>query len=71
MFLTAFQFHKILQECLTRAELEDYLDFSPDPSTKVTTLGLTKEELNRQNPYKKVRLTNSLDYCHQPLRQEV
>ena len=44
----------ILQHCLTQAEIGDYLDFSPDPSSKVTTLGLTKKELDRQNPYKKV-----------------
>ncbi|KAL4235065.1 HAUS augmin-like complex subunit 4 [Mactra antiquata] len=47
------QFYKILQQCLTQAEICDYLDFSPDPSSKVTTLGLTTEDLNLQNPYKK------------------
>lgn len=47
------QFQKILQQCLTQAEIRDYLDFSPDPSSKVSTLGLTREELNAQNPYKK------------------
>ncbi|XP_045192379.2 HAUS augmin-like complex subunit 4 [Mercenaria mercenaria] len=47
------QFHKILQQCLTQAEIGDYLDFSPDPSSKVTTLGLSREELSAQNPYKK------------------
>ncbi|KAH3774522.1 HAUS augmin-like complex subunit 4 isoform X1 [Dreissena polymorpha] len=46
------QFHKVLQQCLTQAEIGDYLDFSPDPSSKLTTLGLTREELDRQNPYK-------------------
>ncbi|XP_060567322.1 HAUS augmin-like complex subunit 4, partial [Ruditapes philippinarum] len=47
------QFHKILQQCLTQAEIGDYLDFSPDPCSKATTLGLTKQELYDQNPYKK------------------
>lgn len=47
------QFHTVLQHCLIQAEIGDYLDFSPDPSSKVTTLCLTREELNRQDPYKK------------------
>lgn len=47
------QFLKVLQQCLTQSEIGDYLDFSPDPSSKVTTLGLTREELNEQNPYRK------------------
>ncbi|XP_052815256.1 HAUS augmin-like complex subunit 4 [Mya arenaria] len=46
------QFHKLLQQCLTQAEIGDYLEFSPDPSAKVTALGLTREELQRQNPHK-------------------
>lgn len=46
------QFHKILQHCLTQAEVGDYLDFSLDPSSKVTTLGLTREDLREQNSYK-------------------
>lgn len=45
----------MLEYCLTQAELVDYLDFCPDPCSKDTTLGLTSEELDRQNVYKEVR----------------
>ncbi|KAL5021616.1 hypothetical protein ScPMuIL_000771 [Solemya velum] len=60
------QFHKILQQCLTMAEIEDYLDFSPDPSSKVRLLGLSTEELQHQNPYRK-----HLQYIQQKLIPEV
>ncbi|WAR12239.1 HAUS4-like protein [Mya arenaria] len=50
------QFHKLLQQCLTQAEIGDYLEFSPDPSAKVTALGLTREELQRQNPHKQTAI---------------
>lgn len=44
------QFHKILQGSLTHAEISDYLEFSPDPSSKVTSLGLSRDDLNWHNP---------------------
>jgi hypothetical protein len=37
------------------AEIGDYLDCNPEPGTTTTLLGLTKEEIQRQNPYKKVQ----------------
>lgn len=39
------------------AEIGDYLDCNPEPGTTTTLLGLTKEEIQRQNPYKKVQKT--------------
>ncbi|XP_060068539.1 HAUS augmin-like complex subunit 4 [Ylistrum balloti] len=47
------QFHTILLETLTQAEISDYLDCSPDPSSKDTLLGLSKAELSQQNRLKK------------------
>ncbi|OWF49879.1 HAUS augmin-like complex subunit 4 [Mizuhopecten yessoensis] len=47
------QFHTILQETLTRAEISDYLDCSPDPTSTDTLLGLSKTELSQQNPHRK------------------
>ncbi|KAK3581162.1 hypothetical protein CHS0354_024695 [Potamilus streckersoni] len=47
------QFQKVLQECLTLSEIGDYFDYSSDPTSKVALLGLTHEDLTRQNKYKK------------------
>ncbi|ESO98216.1 hypothetical protein LOTGIDRAFT_187302 [Lottia gigantea] len=47
------KFVEILQKCLNYKEIGDYLDFSPDPSVKVMLLGLTEEDIQRHNPYKK------------------
>lgn len=60
------QFHSILQECLTLAEVEDYLDCNPDPGSEVTLLGLSKDYLYHQNPYKK-----NLPYLQQKLIPEI
>ncbi|XP_076111308.1 HAUS augmin-like complex subunit 4 [Mytilus galloprovincialis] len=47
------QFQAALQECLTMAEIGDYVDCNPEPGSSSTLLGLTREEIQRQNPYKK------------------
>lgn len=47
------EFKEILEQCLNFAEGKDYLSFSPDPSSKVTLLGIQPEDLQSRNPYKK------------------
>ncbi|XP_071085100.1 HAUS augmin-like complex subunit 4 [Haliotis cracherodii] len=47
------QFLVILRNCLTYSEIGDYLDFSPDPTSKATLLGLKQEDVNRHNAYRK------------------
>ncbi|XP_076470156.1 HAUS augmin-like complex subunit 4 [Babylonia areolata] len=48
-----YEFKEILEKCLNYAEVEDYLDFSPDPSSNVTLLGLSHTDVQMYNPYKK------------------
>lgn len=60
------QFQTALQECLTMAEIGDYLDCNPEPGSNATLLGLTKEEIQRQNPYHK-----HLPYLQQKLLPDI
>ena len=57
-----FQFKDILQQCLTYAELGDYLDCDPDVTSKITLLGITHDDLHRLNKYKKVRFVTSVGF---------
>lgn len=57
-----FQFQAALQECLTMAEIGDYVDCNPEPGSSSTLLGLTREEIQRQNPYKKVFIWSCVKY---------
>ena len=47
------QFNTILQESLNLAEIAEYLECSPDPGSKTSLLGLSKDELLERNPQKK------------------
>ncbi|KAK7114231.1 HAUS augmin-like complex subunit 4 [Littorina saxatilis] len=47
------EFKDILEQCLNYAEAGDYLSFTPDPSSKVSLLGLTPGDIHENNPYKK------------------
>ena len=49
-----WQFKEILEQSLNYAEAENYLSFTPDPSSKVTLLGLTASDIRANNPYKQV-----------------
>ncbi|XP_025076361.1 HAUS augmin-like complex subunit 4 isoform X2 [Pomacea canaliculata] len=45
------EFKEILEQSLTYAETFDYLLFNPDPSSQVTLLGLSPEDIESHNPY--------------------
>ncbi|XP_078688541.1 HAUS augmin-like complex subunit 4 isoform X1 [Branchiostoma floridae x Branchiostoma belcheri] len=47
------QFYTVLRECLTTAEICEYLECSPDGRRDVTLLGLTSQQLHQNNPHRK------------------
>ncbi|CAH1270434.1 HAUS4 [Branchiostoma lanceolatum] len=47
------QFYTAVQECLTTAEVCEYLECGPDRRKDVTLLGLTREQLQQNNPHRK------------------
>ena len=54
MIVHVFQFYSAVQECVSMAEIEDYLDCHPEPGSGVTLLGLKKDDVRRRNPHRKV-----------------
>ena len=52
------QFYKAARECLTYAEIGDYISCHPDPNSETTLLGLNKDTVHKNNPHYKVSLLN-------------
>ena len=51
-----FQFYQEVRKCLTAVEIGDYLECSTDPTSETTLFGLTKQDLDKRNPHKRVCL---------------
>lgn len=47
------QFYAAAKECLSLAEIGDYLHCTSDPDVNVTLLGLKEEDIQRHNPHRK------------------